>query len=318
MLLCLGSAAAFGAMAVFGKLAYENGATVGTLLSVRFALAALVFWAICARRAARSRGARRGTRPGRPGHAASRGGRPGRPGHAAPARRDAVSALALGAVAYALQAGAFFAALTRMDAALVSLLVYTFPAMVAVTAVVMGRERADLRRFTALALASAGLVLVVGGAGALDALGVSLALGAAVVYTGYVLVGDGLTRRVEPVLLSALVCSGAAVTLTAGSALLGQLRPGELTAAGWGWLGALALLCTVAAIGLFLAGVRRVGPTTASTLSLAEPVVTALLAFAVFGDVLTAPQLLGGALVLASTALSRASADVKACSGGVA
>jgi hypothetical protein len=63
---------------------------------------------------------------------------------------------------------------------------------------------------------------------------------------------------------------------------------------------------------------RRLGPTTASTLSLAEPVVTALLAYAVFGDVLTAPQLLGGALVPASTALSRASADVKACSGGVA
>jgi drug/metabolite transporter (DMT)-like permease len=103
---------------------------------------------------------------------------------------------------------------------------------------------------------------------------------------------------VGPRLLSALVCSGAAVTLTLGSALLGEFRPGELTAAGWGWLAALALVSTVAAVSLFFAGLRRVGPTTASILSTAEPVVTVLLAFLVFGELLGAVQLLGGALVL--------------------
>ena len=45
-LLCLGSGAAFGAMAIFGKLAYGEGATVGTLLAVRFVLAAALFWAL--------------------------------------------------------------------------------------------------------------------------------------------------------------------------------------------------------------------------------------------------------------------------------
>ena len=67
----------------------------------------------------------------------------------------------------------------------------------------------------------------------------------------------------QPRVLSALVCTGAAVTLTLGSALLGELRPGELTAAGWGWLACLAVVSTVAAISLFFAGLRRVGPTTA-------------------------------------------------------
>src|SRR5436190_14360525 len=43
-LMCLGSGAAFGAMAIFGKLAYGEGATVGTLLAVRFTLAAVLFW----------------------------------------------------------------------------------------------------------------------------------------------------------------------------------------------------------------------------------------------------------------------------------
>ena len=47
-LLCLGSGVAFGTMAIFGKLAYGEGATVGTLLSLRFLLAAALFWALVA------------------------------------------------------------------------------------------------------------------------------------------------------------------------------------------------------------------------------------------------------------------------------
>ena len=101
-------------------------------------------------------------------------------------------------------------------------------------------------------------------------------------------------------MLAALVCTGAAVTLTAGSAALGELRPGALTAAGWGWLACLAVVSTVAAIGLFFAGLRRVGPTTASILATVEPLVTVLLAFLVFGETLGPAQLAGGALVLAA------------------
>ena len=276
-LFCLGSGASFGAMAVFGKLAYGEGATVGTLLSVRFALAAVVFWALLAAGgAAREAGALR--------------------------RRDLVAGLALGACGYALQSGLFFAALQRIDASLLSLLIYTFPAIVAAAAVALGRERLDGRRLVALALALGGLVLVVAGAGAgkLDPLGTALGLAAALVYSTYILVSDGVAGRVSPRLLSALVCTGAAVTLTAGSAALGDLRPGALTAAGWGWLACLAVVSTVASISLFFAGLRRVGPTTASILATVEPLITVMLAFLAFGETLGPAQLAGGALVLAA------------------
>jgi drug/metabolite transporter (DMT)-like permease len=96
------------------------------------------------------------------------------------------------------------------------------------------------------------------------------------------------------------------VPLTAGAALLGDLRPGELTAAGWGWLACLAVVSTVASIGLFFAGLRRVGPTTASILATVEPLVTVLLAFVVFAETLGAVQLAGGALVLAAVPVLRA------------
>ena len=281
-MLCLASAAAFGAMGVFGKLAYGEGATVGTLLAVRFSVAAALLWALLLA-----------------------GGRAGE--LRALRRRDLAVALGLGACGYALQAGGYFAALERIDAGLVSLVVYTYPVLVAVAAVALGRERLTVRHLIALGLGWAGLVLVLAGAGtgALDPAGIALALGAASVYGAYILVSEGVVARIGPRVLAALVCSGAAVSLTACSIAAGDWRPGELTAAGWGWLAGLAVVSTVVAMSLLFAGLRRVGPTTASLLSTVEPLVTVVLAYVAFGELLGIVQILGGALVLGGVLVLR-------------
>ncbi len=276
-LLCLASAASFGAMAIFGKLAYEEGASLATVLAARFVLAALLFWLIVA-----------GSKVARSLRALS--------------RRDVCIALALGAVGYSAQAGAYFAALERLDASLLSLLLYSFPAMVAVAAIALGRDRASWRTTAALALASTGLVLVLAGAsaGALDPVGAALGILAAVVYSAYILTSEGVAARMGPLVLSALVCTGAATTLTIAGLLAGGLDLGGVSATGYGWLAGIAVVSTVAAIGLFFAGLKRVGPTAAAILSTLEPVVTVVLAFLVFGESLGASQLAGGALVIAA------------------
>jgi drug/metabolite transporter (DMT)-like permease len=282
---CLASAAAFGAMGVFGKLAYDEGATVGTLLATRFVLAAALFWLVLAW-------------SGRAGSLRSL------------TARDAGLALALGAVGYGAQAGGYFAALERLDASLLSLLVYTFPVMVTVTAIALGREPASRRTAGALVLASAGLVLVLVGAaaGALDALGTALGLGAAVVYSAYILISQGVAERMGPLALGTLVCTGAATTLTLTGLAGGDLDPGGVSATGFLWLAGLALVSTVGAIALFFAGLRRVGPAAASILSTLEPVVTVALAFAIVGESLGPAQLAGGALVLLAVLAVRAPA----------
>jgi drug/metabolite transporter (DMT)-like permease len=215
-------------------------------------------------------------------------------------RRDIGLALALGAVGYSAQAGAYFAALQRLDASLLSLLLYTFPAMVTVAAIALGREQASRRTAGALVLASGGLFLVLAGAGAgaLDPVGTLLGITAAVVYTTYILSSAGVAERVGPLLLSALVCTWAATTLTIATAIAGDLHPGSLTATGFGWVAAIAVVSTVGAVSLFFAGLKRVGATTASILSTAEPVTTVVLAFLAFGESLSPVQLGGGALVL--------------------
>ena len=276
-LLCLASAAAFGAMGIFGKLAYEEGSTVGTLLFTRFGLAAAVFWLILI---------------------ASGGAR----GLSRMSRRDAVMAFALGAVGYGAQAACYFLALERLDASLLSLVLYTFPVMVAVAAVLLKRDPASLRTAGALLLASAGLVLVLAGAaaGALDPLGTALALGAAVVYSAYILTSEGVASRVEPIALSTLVCTGAAFSFAIAGLATGDLDPGAVSGTGFVWLAGIALVSTVVAISLFFAGLRRGGPTAAAILSTLEPVVTVMLAFVVFGEALGPAQLAGGVLVLAA------------------
>ena len=283
-LYCLASAAGFGAMGIFGKLAYDEGVTVGTLLSARFSLAAVVFWLILLY----ARGGMRELR--------------------SLTRRDLLTALALGAVGYGAQAGAYFAALDRIDASLLALLVYTYPVLVAIVSIGIGREPARRSTGVSLALASTGLVLVLAGAaaGALDAVGTALGLTAATVYTGYILISDGVTARVGALALSTLVCTGAGVSLTLGGLAGGDLDPGAVSAEGYAWLGALALVSTVGAVALFFAGLQRVGPTAASILSTLEPVVTVALAYAVFGESLGPAQLTGGALVLAAVLTVRA------------
>ena len=149
----------------------------------------------------------------------------------------------------------------------------------------------------------------------MDAFGTTLGLAAAFIYSAYILVSETVTARVSPLVLSTLVCTGAATTLTLASLAGGDLHPREVSALGFGWLGGLALVSTVAAIVLFFAGLHRVGPSAASILSTLEPVVTVALAFVVFGESLGPAQLVGGALVLAAVVAVRAPVGRAVASG---
>jgi drug/metabolite transporter (DMT)-like permease len=272
-LLCLLSAAGFGAMAIFGKLAYDEGIEVGDLLLVRFALASAALLAV-----AGATGALRGL-----------------------PRRGVLAGLGMGAIGYATQSGLFFGALDRMDASLLALILYVYPALVLIGAVALRRERASARRIVALVVALAGTALVLAGAasGSLDAPATAMGFGAALAYTVYILVGDRVGAGVPPVALAALVCTGATWTFAVASLFRGGPELG-FAAEGWLWLGAIALVSTVGAILTFFAGLARVGPSGASILSTLEPVVTVALAAAAFGESLGPVQLVGGALVLSA------------------
>ena len=276
VLLCLLAAAGFGAMGILAKLAYATGLGVVTLLLIRFALAGAVLWALVALRRVPLRGL----------------------------ARPLALGVALGGAGYALQAGLFFFSLERIDASLASLLLYAYPAVVTAGAIALGRDRPDRRRWLALAVASLGIVLVLGAGGSgADPLGIALALGAAVAYATYILGSERLSSALHPLAFAACVTTGAGAAFALFGLIGGSIEIGTVSAEGLGWIAAIALVSTVLAITAFFAGLERVGSSRASILSTVEPPITVVLATVAFGETLGWPQILGGLLVLSAAVL---------------
>ena len=247
-LLCLASAAAFGAMAIFGKLAYDEGATVGTLLAR-------------ALRAGRGRCSGRWRRP-----------RGGARRCARCRRRDVGIALALGAV--------------RLRAPGRLLLRRARPhRRVAAVAAASTRSR-RWSRSAAIALGPRARRRGAGrraGAGLRRAGARRWPARAPARWTRSApRSGSPPRSSTRPTSSLARASRGALGPLRArharvhrrgghadrsAPALLGDLRPGrrERRRAGAGWP-ASRVVSTVGAIGLFFAGLRRVGPTAASIL----------------------------------------------------
>jgi drug/metabolite transporter (DMT)-like permease len=201
---------------------------------------------------------------------------------------------------------AIFLAFDRTTVALALLGFYTYPAMVAVGSVLLGRERLDSARVMALALALAGMVAVVLGGQAssqpvrLDALGIGLALAAAGFQTVFVLASRGYASMPTDVAMATILAGSAIVAVlvtlvSAGAdALLMPLRAPEL-------LVLLVLIGVFAAAVpsfLFLTGIRAIGGVRTGILMLFEPVVGVGLAAVFLAEGFAPLQALGGATIL--------------------
>jgi drug/metabolite transporter (DMT)-like permease len=206
----------------------------------------------------------------------------------------------MGLSGYSLQAFSFIFALASLPASLVSLVLYTYPALVAIGARAVFGRPITAAHATGLLASFAGVALLVGGARLTAGPGLFWAALSPLVYTAYILAGDRAMRRAPPIAAAALVMTGAAATFTLVAALGGQLR--GTTPAGWGLVVAIAVIPTSLAITLFLAALPRLGAGRTALLSTWEPVVTVGLAALLLGERLSVWQAAGGALVLAAVA----------------
>ncbi len=275
ILFCIIAACGYSVTTLFAKLAYAAGANVVTLLMMRYCIAAFFFWIIILRA-----------------------------GRGLPPRSTITRGLLLGAIAQAGQTWLFGNALIRIDASLTILLLYAYPAMVTVGAVLIGRERLNGQRVVALIVATAGVALVVSGpqSGKRDMAGIAFALGAAFVYTCTLLTGHAILRAVPPLTLAALVATGAAFSLSTAGIASGGLR---FDFAPWGWLPiiGLAVFASILATVLNYSGMTRVGPTVASILGTLEIPLGVLWAILFLSERLVPLQIAGGLCVLAAVLL---------------
>jgi drug/metabolite transporter (DMT)-like permease len=223
--------------------------------------------------------------------------------------------LAYGVVAIALAQLCYFSAVQYLSVSVALLLEYLAPVML------IGWHWARThRRPTGSVLVGAGLS-VVGLAFVLDLrsgltlnpLGVAWALGAALCLCAYFLLSEdtGSDAPIHPLLLTTAGTGiGAGVLLAAAAAgLLPLAASGGVTIladrpVGW-WIPVLVLILisAVLAYPAGIVGVRRLGSSLASFVSLTEVIFAVIFALVLLGQRPGPMQLLGGALILAGIAL---------------
>jgi drug/metabolite transporter (DMT)-like permease len=268
----LASAACFGSMAIFARMAYASGIDIPSLLLLRFTMAAVLMWTLLLVK-----------------------------GMKLPKGKGMLMLLAMGSIGYAGQAFSYFTALTLASAGLVSLLLYLYPAIVALLSRIVFRHPLTWMQIAAVAVALAGSVLTIGKAGDGKPLGIFFGILAAFIYSVYILAGSRFPKDVTPTASTTVITSAAAATYACVVAVKGFHPPG--TGTGWLAVVAIAIVCTVLAILFFFEGLERVGAVRASVFSTVEPVFTVVLAALLLGEAITLTRVLGGALILGAVLL---------------
>ncbi|MEF8750680.1 MAG: DMT family transporter [Candidatus Accumulibacter necessarius] len=275
------SAAGFGAMPIFGKLAYAEGVDLPSLLFLRFALAGGLLAVVMQMRALPW-----------------------------PRGSNLLLLIAMGGLGYVGQSFCYFAALQHASAGLTALLLYLYPAIVTVLSALLARRRLSLPRMLAVATALLGTGLAVGGSLDGSVLGILLGVGAALIYSLYILVGERVTPVTGAMPSATVIMLSAAMVYGLMVFWQGPAFPYSPTA--WAAVGGIALFSTVVAIIAFFAGMARLGAADAATLSTLEPVVTVVLAALFLGEAVGGWQLAGGAIILAAVIVLARSGEATA------
>ncbi|MFI6659823.1 EamA family transporter [Streptomyces sp. NPDC050523] len=292
--LALGSAVAFGGSGVAAKPLIEAGLDPLHVVWLRVAGAALVMLPVAVRH------------------------------RALPLRRPALLA-GFGLLAVAGVQACYFAAISRIPVGVALLVEYLAPALV------LGWVRFVQRRPVTRA-AALGVVLAAGGLACVvevwsglsfDALGLLLALGAACCQVGYFVLADQGSdagdEAPDPlgVIAYGLLIGAVVLTVVARpwtmdfSLLTGTARMNGTPVAAVYLLAWIVLVATVLAYVTGVVSVRRLSPQVAGVVACLEAVVATVLAWVLLGEHLSAPQIIGGAVVLVGAFIAQSSAPAK-------
>jgi drug/metabolite transporter (DMT)-like permease len=310
------SACGFGSGALFAKPVYAAGVDWLTLLFWRFLIAAALSWAWLFLI---------------PGNRASL---------RLVTRRNALILLALGAV-YVLNSGTYFAALETVPASLAALIVYLYPALVAVLSLRFVRRLRGRRAWFALTISTIGVAMAVGGiapATAPPLLGIALTIASPVIYSVWIILAARLSgergdregtrgdarnaggtvippqdaetlatpSQTAPAPTAALMMTATAAVFLATMLVTGRsISPASIPGGAWFGVLGVAVFATAVAVQAFYAGARRIGAAQAALVSTVEPIYTITLATLLLHDTLAPVQILGGILIIGGVVLAQ-------------
>jgi len=268
------SAAFFGLITTFSKLAYDAGANPLTVVETRTAAFVLVFgaWQLAKSRSFWL------------------------------PRRVFIATFPMSVGIMVMSIG-YLASVFFIKVSLAVVLFYSFPLIVALLAAVTGRERIALPKAIVLLVAFGGLVLAIGlDSASLDWRGVALVMAGAfgvacnLTFTGPYLDGvNSLTVNVWNNLWGALALGG--FLALSGSVALPQ------TGFGWAMLAAI-VGCYILGLGFMFAALKYLPPSQTAVMFNLEPVVSIVVAGLLLGEVTLPLQWLGVAIMLSALCFS--------------
>ena len=236
------------------------------------------------------------------------------------ARRDLVRLAALGFMAIPLNQGLFLVGLARTTSGHGALLYALTPIFVFLIARARLGERATPLKLVGIAVAFVGVLVVllprgaasVSGAGS-PLVGDLLILAAVVAYAVFATGGKPLAERYGSVASTGLITvSGALLYLPIGLAGSNLRRLAALSATGWLAVAYLVLAASVRPDRHYWV-LARVEASRVAIWSNLQPVLTAALAWAIYGEELTASFIAGGAMVLAGVIVTERSCRDRRC-----
>lgn len=283
VLLIVISALGFSVYPILGKYIFAGGADLCTVLFVRFTFAALTFWTITL----------------------------WKEGFPRLALKTWLTLWGMGGICYSLMAGLYLTSVRYIPASLAALLLYAYPLIVTVLAVLTNQEKFSGYKFIGLLISTLGLVLVLGVAWqGINVLGVMLALGSAFVYAIYILIGNQVLKMTTTLVSTSLISTSAALTYGIVGLTFNRMT-WNLSWGTWLGIGGIIVFSTLIAMITFFQGMERIGATSASILSTLEPVLTVCLAVIFLNEHLTFFQAIGGIFVIMGGVLAVLSPNTK-------
>ncbi|MET8048247.1 EamA family transporter [Streptosporangium sp. NPDC005286] len=220
-----------------------------------------------------------------------------------PRRGAALGRILVTGVAMAVYQTAYFAAIAGSGLAVATVVtIGATPVLVAAGGRLLLGERLGAAGLGAVTIALTGLAMLTldDGSATFSAAGIGWALLSAAGYAGVTLLNRASSGEPYRTAMGGFVVGGLCLLPVA---LAQGLLPSGDPFASWAIIAFLGTVPTALAYGLFFTGLAAVRATTASVISLVEPVGAALLGILLLGERLTVPAACGGVLLLGAVAL---------------
>lgn len=225
-------------------------------------------------------------------------------------RRDLVTILGLGALAFGLYQVLWTTALRETTAGTSSLLIAATPIFTMLVAAGAGSDTLGRAKLAGAAIAFAGVTLVIaaGTTLVLDGrlVGELMTLGAAALWAVYMSFGAPFLRRHSPLRTTAWGVTGGAIALAPlGVIQFAATEPGWATPEVLLAVAYSGLLSSALANVIVFHGVRLVGPTRIANLQFLVPAIAVVLGVLLLGERIEPVQVVGGAAIVAGILVAR-------------